>query len=133
MVSHTKISISASTRRFGHDLKSVGAIGSVGVRMKNAANVGITYETRELVRSRKYDLTKTFPQFRLDELQTQGGVNFLLFPSNDFPAGVQACLIKRHLFLGCQFAQLWDVLLGTRREHQGGSQTAFIGQPDARL
>ena len=46
MVGHTEISISMPPGCFGHDLKGVGPIGSVGMRMKDAANVSISYGGR---------------------------------------------------------------------------------------
>ena len=73
----------------------------------------------------KFDLTKAFPQLRRDELQAQGGVDVLLL-RNRFEPDVQARLVKPHLFLRCQFAQLRDMLLRAGREHQGDTQAAFI-------
>jgi hypothetical protein len=56
------------------------------MRMQDALYVGIGYETREPIVLCQCDLATSFPQLRLDELQTESGVNLLLLPSNNLPA-----------------------------------------------
>src|SRR4051794_6390561 len=109
MIGHSKVAIAALTRRLGHDLKRVGTIRPIRVDMENAADVGIRYQIRQAVFLCQLDFTKSFAQFRLDELKTQRGVNLRLLSRDNPSTDMQAPLIERHPLLDREFAQLLDV------------------------
>ena len=78
MVGEGDVFVAQIARSFAHLLDGVLAVGGGGVHLQVAANVGKFYEVRKFVLFRRFDLAGHFAEFRLDVVEAELGVDFLL-------------------------------------------------------
>ena len=81
------------------------------MRVQDAPDITVGNETGYFMRFCEFDFIQALAQLRLDELQTERGVNLFLLSRYNFATDVQALFIQGHSVLNREFAQLLYVLL----------------------
>ncbi len=95
VVGERDVFVAARPCRLGHGFDGSGAVGPVGMDMEIPANIRRDYQTRQLVRRCKRNLTAILAQFGWDEGQSEFFVDFFFGEAgNPPPAGKQAVLVE---------------------------------------
>ena len=106
MIRNSKILVAARPGGFRHRLKRVGAVGAVGMRVQNAADVFIRHERRKRAGQRARDLVRSLAKLGRNKWQAQRRVDLLLgCRGQRLAATAQTVIAERHALLGRKSAQ----------------------------
>ena len=130
MVGDAEILEAALARGLGHRLQGLGAVGGIGVAVKDSAQVLVGDELRQLALQGQLDLAAPLPEFRIDEGQAEGAIDLGLVAGDQGAALVQAVGLQPHSLLGGQRLELLDVSGGAGGEEKGGAEVLAVGQAD---
>jgi hypothetical protein len=75
MVGDPEILEAALARRLRHGLQGLGAVGGIGVAVKDPAQVVVVDELWQLALQSQLELTASLPEFGIDEGQAEGAID----------------------------------------------------------
>src|SRR6478609_7776713 len=117
-------------RGLGHRLQGLGAVGGIGVAVKDTAQILVGDELRQLALQGQLDLAAALTEFRIDEGQTEGTIDLGLVAGDQGAALVQAVGLQPHSLLNGQRLELLNVSGGAGGEEKSGAEVFAIGQAD---
>jgi hypothetical protein len=79
MVGYAEILEAPLARGLSHGLQRLGAVGSIGVGVKDTAQVLVGDELREFAFQSRLDLAASLPELGVDEGQTEGAIDLSRF------------------------------------------------------
>ena len=130
MVGDPEILETALARGLGHRLQGLGAVGGIGVAVKDPAQVLVGDELRQLALQSQLDLAAPLPEFGIDEGQAEGAIDLGFVAGDQGAALVQAVGLQPHSLLGGQRLELVNVSGRAGGEEKGGAEVLSVGQAD---
>ena len=109
MIGDSEIVIAAGPGRFRHHFQCIDAIGAIGVRMQNAAQILVRNQLRQILLNRESDLVLALAQLGFDEGEAECRVYLFLGSGDDLAGTMQSRRVQHEAFPRCQRCQLFKM------------------------